>query len=135
MHDIEKTMSEKEYKTDDLDKAPNYDDRNTDNMYVPDKWVITRITSKEYPQIDKILASWYCGYASSDSWRFSSGITEVEEAEHFYIIHNHSGSQYYCRKTCEGMSSYTESVFKDLSKKLKEQDMGEIQIINVKELL
>jgi hypothetical protein len=102
-------------------------------MYTPDKWVIVRITSKEHPQIDKILGSWYGGYAGSDEWRFSSGITKIEDTEHFYIIHNHSGSQYFCRKGCEGMSAYTEIVANNLATQLEEGGLGMMRVISIQE--
>ena len=47
--------------------------------YTPDRWMIARITSHNHPTIDKIIGSWYGGYAGSDEWRFSSGITKKKE--------------------------------------------------------
>lgn len=104
------------------------------NMYTPDKWVIMRITSKEHPQIDKILGSWYGGFAGSDEWRFSSGITKIEEEEKYYIIHNYSGSQYFCRKGCEGMSAYTEIVANNMATQLEESGLGMMRVINIQDV-
>ena len=83
--------------------------------YTPDKWVVIEI---DYGQekIQKILSSWYGGWAGSDSWRLSSGITEVEELEDSYIIKNHSGSVYTCFKGRYGMSAYTMGVLEGFKK-------------------
>ncbi len=44
--------------------------------YTPDKWVVIEI-DYDGVKTQKILSSWYGGWAGSDSWRLSSGITEV----------------------------------------------------------
>ena len=80
--------------------------------YTPDKWVVIEI-AMEGTTVQKILSSWYGGWAGSDSWRLSSGITEVEELEDSYIIKNHSGSVYTCFNGRYGMSSYTVGILKD----------------------
>ena len=83
--------------------------------YTPDKWVVIEI---DYGQekIQKILSSWYGGWAGSDSWRLSSGITGVEELEDSYIIKNESGSVYTCYKRRYGVSSYTARILEDFKK-------------------
>ena len=83
--------------------------------YTPDKWVVIEI-DYEGVKTQKILSSWYGGWAGSDSWRLSSGITEVEELEDSYIIKNESGSVYTCFKTRYGMSSYAMSILEDFKK-------------------
>lgn len=83
---------------------------------VPDRWVVVEIVgfgdqnSKPY-SVMKVLASWYGGYAGSDSWKLSSGIEEVSEFEDRYEFRNASGSNYVCYKHAYGMSSYTMSIF------------------------
>ena len=105
--------------------------------YTPDRWVIVRINSSER-KIDKILSSWYGGFAGSDEWRFSSGITKIEEKlDHqypHYLIHNHSGSIYTCHKNNIGMSTYTSSVYNSYKKKVEEIG-GSIEIIPVQDCL
>ena len=64
-------------------------------------------------KIRKVLGSWYGGYTDGDSWRFSSGITNILEHDKYYEIHNHSGSVYTCYKNVEGMSRYTQSIFEN----------------------
>ena len=83
--------------------------------YTPDKWVIIEI-DHEGVKIQKILSSWYGGWAGSDSWRLSSGITEVEELEDSFIIKNQSGSVYTCFKGRYGMSSYSMSILESFKK-------------------
>ena len=85
--------------------------------YTPDKWVVIEIDYGE-EKIQKILSSWYGGWAGSDSWRLSSGITEVEELEDSYIIKNESGSVYTCFKKRHGMSGYANGILEDFKKQL-----------------
>ena len=83
--------------------------------YTPDKWVVIEITM-EGTTVQRILSSWYGGWAGSDSWRLSSGITGVEELVDSYIIKNESGSVYTCYKGRYGMSAYTMGVLEDFKK-------------------
>ena len=83
--------------------------------YTPDKWVVIEI-AMDNTKIQRILSSWYGGWAGSDSWRLSSGVTEVEELEDSYIIKNESGSVYTCYKRRYGMSSYTAGILEDFKK-------------------
>lgn len=103
------------------------------SYYTPDRWVIVRINTSE-GQIDKILSSWYGGFAGSDEWRFSSGITKIEDKTEdsypHYLIHNHSGSIYTCHKNNLGMSSYTSSVYLSLKKKVEETG-GSMEVIDI----
>ena len=83
--------------------------------YTPDKWVVIEI-AMDNTTVQRILSSWYGGWAGSDSWRLSSGITEVEELGDSYIIKNESGSVYTCFKGRYGMSSYAMGVLEDFKK-------------------
>ena len=83
--------------------------------YTPDKWVVIEI-AMEGSTVQRILSSWYGGWAGSDSWRLSSGITEVEELEDSYIIRNESGSIYTCYKERYGMSFYSMSMLESFKK-------------------
>ena len=83
--------------------------------YTPDKWVVIEV-EYEGVKTQKILSSWYGGWAGSDSWRLSSGITEVEELEDSYIIKNESGSVYTCFKGRYGMSAYAMGILEDFKK-------------------
>jgi hypothetical protein len=82
------------------------------SIYNPDLWVIVELKFNDSDEVTrKVMASWYGGYLGSDSWKLSSGITEIVETDTHYEIHNHSGSIYNCRKGAEGMSGYTAGVF------------------------
>ena len=79
--------------------------------YNPDKWQIVSLIH-DGERIDKVFGSWYGGYAGSDSWKLSSGITKVVERDTHYEVHNVSGSIYNCGKESEGMSMYAYGIFK-----------------------
>ncbi len=76
-------------------------------MTTPDLWMIYSIYTPEHGRIDKVVASWFGGFARGQSWRMSSGITKIVDQEGYYEIHNASGSIYKCYKESEGASSYT----------------------------
>ena len=80
--------------------------------YIPDVWVIVRISGSEVPETYyRVLAGWYGGFADGDSWRLSSGIENIKETEGGYEASNASGSLYYLSKGCEGFSNLTRSVY------------------------
>jgi hypothetical protein len=103
--------------------------------HTPDRWVIVRITSKEHPQIDKVVGSWFGGYGGSDSWRMNSGIERIEEHEKHYDIHGYSGSVYKCYKESQGWSMYTHSVIENMAKQLEESGRGIMKVIGIQEIL
>lgn len=78
--------------------------------YTPDLWTVVSMTDEDGERTDKIFGSWYGGYAGSDSWKLSSGITQVVEMANKYEVHNVSGSIYHCYKNNHGVSSYGSSV-------------------------
>ena len=99
--------------------------------YTPDRWVIAEMNS-EHGKIRKVLGSWYGGYAGTDHWRFSSGITKIVEHEKFYEVHNESGSIYTCIKGAEGMSGYTSGILMNMQKKALQAN-ATIEIVNILE--
>ena len=58
--------------------------------YTPDKWVVVEVHTKDGEILYKVLGSWYGGYAGSDEWRFSSGITSVVHHDKHYDIQSYS---------------------------------------------
>ena len=104
------------------------------NEYQPDRWVIVRITSKEHPQIDKVVGSWFGGYGGSDSWRMNSGIERIEEHDKYYDIHGYSGSVYKCYKESQGWSAYTRGVIENMATQLEESG-GMMKVIGIQEIL
>lgn len=92
------------------------------NGYCPDVWVIIELTGTEVPETYcRVLAGWYGGFASGDSWKASSGITAVVDMDSYWEIHNVSGSIYNCNKNTEKLSMYTASIFNELIKQNCEQ--------------
>lgn len=79
--------------------------------YNPDLWSLIEIAQDDGEKLVKVLASWYGGYAGSNSWKLSSGVTDVKMGESWAEITNHSGSVYTCHESNYGMSGYTASVY------------------------
>jgi hypothetical protein len=94
------------------------------NKYTPDLWVIASINSTEHGRIDKVVGSWFGGFAGSNSWKMSSGITKVVDQGDYYDVHNASGSIYKCYKNSEGASSYTGMVINSYATQIEEMGDG-----------
>lgn len=100
------------------------------STYTPDRWVIVELKMNDSEERHrKVLASWYGGYGGSDSWKLSSGITNIVEHENHYEIHNYSGSVYNCSKHSVGMSGYTSGIFASFEKDL--EGVGTIKVIEI----
>lgn len=83
------------------------------SQYTPDCWVIVELGPPD-TRHRRVLASWYGGLQGSDSWRLSSGITNIEEEDKIYKITNHSGSVYLCQKSSQKLTNMTTQIFKNL---------------------
>ena len=84
------------------------------STYTPDKWVILKINYED-KILYKVFASWYGGYANSDSWQLNSGIVSAElDEDGFYNFTGHSGSVYCCNKERYGLTNYASSVLENL---------------------
>lgn len=82
------------------------------SQYNPDVWVIVELSgSKVESRYHRILAGWYGGFAGSNSWKMSSGITRIVDKDTYWEIHNTSGSIYNCHKDIERFSGYTQNVY------------------------
>lgn len=82
------------------------------SQYNPDVWIIAELSgSKVESRYHRILAGWYGGFAGSDSWKMSSGITRIVDKDTHWEIHNTSGSIYNCHKEVERFSGYTQNVY------------------------
>lgn len=103
------------------------------SQYTPDLWEIVRVKVDDQ-QIDKVIGSWYGGYGGSDNWRFSSGITKIDENDSHYDIHNHSGSVYTCYKNRQGMSGFTNREYGSIKKQI-EQLGGSIEVLDIHTIL
>ena len=67
----------------------------SDRIYTPDRWEVINITNSKGVSHRRILGSWYGGFAGSDSWRASSGITEVIDDGDAWRVVNDKGSVRY----------------------------------------
>ena len=78
----------------------------------PDVWVVVEFTGTKVPETyRRVLAGWYGGYAGSDSWKMSSGITETIEHPDYWDFKNTSGSVYRCYKNSEKFSGLTMGIY------------------------
>lgn len=98
--------------------------------YTPDLWQIISITSPENETHYRVFACWYGGWAGSDSWKMNSGITSVQENEHYYLFSGTSGSVYNCAKAenCYRASGYGSGVLANYMAKLEEAG-GKIEVL------
>jgi hypothetical protein len=101
------------------------------NEYTPDNWILVRIESPKY-KITKILSGWYGGYLDPDTWRLSSGVTSIEDHGTYYIIHNESGSVYNCRKSSEGFTNLSHTIYNGWLEQSKTSEIS-IKQIEVKD--
>ena len=82
--------------------------------YIPDKWVVVKITSDKSPPIHKVFACWYGGYLGSDSWKLNSGITRAYEEGQCFMFDGSSGSTYTCHKAQYGTNGYGADVLSNM---------------------
>ena len=97
--------------------------------YRPDKWVVVKITGKDYAPVYKVFASWYGGWAGSDSWKLNSGITKATLEGNVYSFEGSSGSVYECHKDVYGTNMYGGSVLSGLIEKV-EKSGGMVEILS-----
>lgn len=89
--------------------------------YNPDRWVMLKFNHNG-EVIYKILATFYGGYTTGDSWKLNSGCTKVEQDGNFYLFHGSSGSVYRVHKDSYGMGAYTMSVLHSFEEQVAEVD-------------
>jgi len=85
--------------------------------YIPDKWVVVKIITADADPVYKVFASWYGGWAGSDSWKLNSGITKATFGGEVYSFEGSSGSVYECHKNLYGTNMYGQSVLSNLIEK------------------
>lgn len=96
------------------------------STYHPDKWVMLKITSPKFGICYKVLASWYGGFAGSDSWKLSSGtksasIADIGQAG-WINFPQESGSEYTCFLDSYGTNMYTQSILNSWIERLASMD-------------
>ena len=82
--------------------------------YIPDRWVVVKISSDTVDPIYKVFACWFGGYAGSDSWKLNSGITKATTEGFVYSFEGSSGSVYECHKHTYGTNMYGMSVLQTM---------------------
>jgi hypothetical protein len=99
--------------------------------YNPDKWVVLEVFYENGEVENRILASWYGGYAGSDSWKLGTGIQSHEHRGPVYSFTGSSGSTYYCHESDYGMSSYAMSILASLGDKARLLTEEEVKVLYV----
>lgn len=104
--------------------------------YNPDCWLILEMDSRDGDgPVCKVFGNWYGGFAGSDSWKLSSGITKIVEHDHYYEIHNVSGSIYNCGKKTKGTNMYGKGILDSFMKQADESNgMFTIKSIDIKDV-
>lgn len=85
--------------------------------YIPDNWVVLKISVPGQHTVYKVLAGWSGGYLDGDSWRMNSGVTEVTEDGDYLLFHGYSGSVYRCHKKSYGLRMGNASVYNKLKER------------------
>lgn len=100
-------------------------------MEYPDKWLVVKVEDDLY----KVFATWSGGYAGSDSWRINSGIESMIVDGDSIIFTGHSDSQYNCRKTAYGSTTFGYNVLHQLIENAKTQFQTKIEILTLNQVL
>jgi hypothetical protein len=96
--------------------------------YRPDRWTVIRIHATGQI-IYKVFASWYGGFAGSDSWKLNSGITRATLVGDSWEFDGSSGSVYSCHKDSYGTNGYGGHVLNGLLEKAEQQGI-EIDVLS-----
>ena len=96
--------------------------------YNPDKWVMLEFNHNG-ELIYKILATFYGGYTTGDSWKLNSGITKIEEDGQTYLFTGSTGSVYRCHKNSYGVGGYTSGVYASFHKQVAETAGVELNLM------
>jgi hypothetical protein len=91
--------------------------------YIPDRWVVVKISSDTVDPIYKVFACWFGGYAGSDSWKLNSGITKATTEGFVYSFEGSSGSVYECHKDTYGTNMYGMSVLQNMIDNAAKRDV------------
>jgi hypothetical protein len=104
------------------------------STYTPDNWVVVRMKTPDETTY-KVLAGWYGGFSTGDSWNLSSGITEVKEFAGVYEFLNYSGSTYECFDNAEGFSGLTSIMLQSWTSNVTSESLSNIERISIEEFL
>lgn len=85
------------------------------NRETPDCWKFVKVTDLETGEAhDRVLCSWYGGFAGSDYWKLSSGNQEVIDRGEYLEVPQASGTVYHLYKGAERMSSLMFGIYNSL---------------------
>jgi hypothetical protein len=105
------------------------------STYTPDTWVIVRMKTSD-ETVYKVLAGWYGGFSTGDSWKLSSGITQVKEFAGVCEFLNYCGSTYECFDNAEGLSSLTNNMLQSWTLNVTPESLStSIERISIDEFL
>jgi hypothetical protein len=82
--------------------------------YIPDKWVVVKISRRDKNPVYKVFACWSGGFSTGDSWRLNSGVTRVARVKNRYEFQGSSGSVYLCHIGCYGSTGFGHSVLQNM---------------------
>ena len=99
------------------------------NQYTPDQWIVVELTQGD-TTVRKVLAGWWGGYLNGDSWRLSSGITDIEIDGDYYKIHNESGSVYTGHKNNYGVTGLSGGVLANWQEQARGREDVTITVID-----
>lgn len=105
------------------------------SVYHPDTWVLVQLQSEEYGKVNKVLAGWYGGFTSGDSWKLSSGIESARVEGDYLVMPQSSGSEYRCHLGAERFSGMTQSIYQSLLQKSAEDNGFTVKLLTSHELL
>jgi hypothetical protein len=99
----------------------------------PDVWVIVELAGNKVPETyHRVLAGWYGGFASGDSWQLSSGVERIVKNDKVYEIYNTSGSIYRCHEDTERLSGMTANVLASYTAGNSEElSMTQVRLENI----
>jgi len=103
------------------------------STYYPDKWILLE-TSNGIETTYKVFAGWFGGFAGADSWKLSSGVTNVKKYENRYEFENFSGSTYVCLNAEEGLSSYMHRILDNFLEQIKDLPEYKMTIVDIKNI-
>lgn len=91
------------------------------NEYLPDRWVLLRVTPKGKEPFYKVLGGWAGVYVDPDYWKLSSGCVSIEDTGDAWVMPQASGSIYYCNKAREGFTALTADMLEFFRKQTKSE--------------
>jgi hypothetical protein len=104
------------------------------STYTPDSWKLVKITSAEYGDVYKVLASWYGGFAGADRWKLSSGVESVSIDGDIITLPQSSGSTYVLHRGAEHMSGIMGGVYHSLREDAKDVAGFSLELITLQQL-